>query len=497
MKKILTIILDGFGMRDKAEGNAIKEADMTCFNSLWDEYPHSFLKASETAVGLSEGQFGNSETGHQTIGAGRLIKQNETLVNDFLDSVVEENETFQKLLLNKEKDIHLMGLCSDGNVHCSMNSFIKLYKILVKKGFTKIHFHLITDGRDTFIHSAYKYIKQIEEEINKYKIGDIASICGRYYAMDRDKNFDRTKIYYDLVTKGMGINRIDIKTTLDKLYEKNITDEFISPIILNKDSLIKNEDVLIWLNHRADRGKQIITSFVDKEFNEFNRINTNELEVYSFLPLDKDIPTNNFIEEPIIKNTLGLYLSDLGLTQARIAESEKFPHVTYFFDSGYTGKIPKCTTFHIPSPKVATYDLKPEMSAIGITKKCIECMVQDYDFILMNFANPDMVGHTGDFTATVKACMSVDLCLSKIIEKAEENFYKVIILADHGNADIMFDEKGNVVTTHTLSEVPFIILDKNVVLKEKGDLTMVAPTILEYMDIALPEEMSETDNLFI
>lgn len=496
MKKILTIILDGFGMRNETEGNAIKDAEMSCFNNLWAEYPHSLLKASEEAVGLREGQFGNSETGHQTIGAGRLIKQNEVLVDEFLSGDVLENEVFEKLLQNKNKDIHLMGLCSDGNVHAGIDDALRLYELLVENGVKKIHFHVISDGRDTDIHTAYKYIHQIEELIDKHKVGNIATICGRYYAMDRDKNYDRTKIYYDLVTRGVGIKGIDINKTINKMYEKGITDEFLSPIVLDTSSLIKNGDVLIWLNYRADRAKQIVSSFVDSLFDGFNTYKMDELEVYSFFPIDKTIPTLNFIEEEYVKNPLGLYLSALGITQARIAETEKFPHVTYFFDGGYSGKIPKCNTFHIPSPNVATYDLKPEMSAIGVTKKCIECMVQDYDFILVNFANPDMVGHTGVYDAAVKACMAVDLCLNKIIEKAEENFYKVIILSDHGNVDMMIDENGNKVTTHTLAKVPFIIVDKTVSLKDEGDLTMVAPTILEYMDIAVPEEMKETDNLF-
>lgn len=496
MRKILTIIIDGFGYREEEFGNAIKDADMTSFNKLWEEYPHSLLNASEEAVGLNEGQFGNSETGHQTIGAGRLIKQNETLVNEFLKSDVLENETFQKLLLQKDKDIHLMGLCSDGNVHAGIDDFLNIYEKLVKNGFKKIHFHLITDGRDTKVDSSYSYISQIETLIKKHKIGNIATVCGRYYAMDRDKNYNRTKVYYDLVTRGVGISTVDIKKTINKMYEKNITDEFLSPIILDNESLIKNGDVLIWLNYRADRAKQIISSFTNSLFDGFKTYKMDKLEVYSFLPIDKEIPTLNFIEEQNVKNPLGLYLSDLGLTQARIAETEKFPHVTYFFDGGYNGKITKCNAFHIPSPDVATYDLKPEMSAIGVTKKCIECMVQDYDFILVNFANPDMVGHTGVYDAAVKACMAVDLCLAKIIEKAEENFYKVIILADHGNVDVMVDENNNPVTTHTLSKVPFIIVDKNVSLKKEGDLTMVAPTILEYMDIALPEEMKETEDLF-
>ncbi len=492
MKKILTIILDGFGLRDEEYGNAIKAANMTCFNKLWEEYPHSSLKASEEAVGLHEGQFGNSETGHATIGAGRLLKQNETLVDEFLRSNVLENEVFNEIISQKDKDIHLMGLCSDGNVHAGIDDFLNLYELLVNNGCKKIHFHLITDGRDTFVKSSYNYINKIEEAIKIKKVGNIGTICGRYYAMDRDKHYERTKLYYELVTRGVGNKTTNIKGIIDKYYEKGITDEFLGPILVNENALIKNGDILIWMNYRADRAKQIIASFTNPDFDGFNRRFLNNLEVYSFLPIDKEIKTKHFLNEVVVTNPLGLYLEKLDMTQARIAETEKYPHVTYFFDGGYSGKISKCSMFHIPSPHVATYDLKPEMSAIDVTKKCIECMIQDYDFILVNFANPDMVGHTGNFDATVKACMAVDLCLSKIVEKAEENFYKVIILADHGNADIMLDKNGGVVTTHTLSKVPFIILDKNVKLKENGDLTMVAPTILEYMDIAIPEEMKET-----
>ena len=289
----------------------------------------------------------------------------------------------------------------------------------------------------------------------------------------------------------------NIEKALNACYKINETDEFIRPLIINEEGKIKNGDVLLWMNYRADRSKQLLNAFVNLEYNNFSTLKMNELKVYSFFPIDKNIKTISFMERPIINNPLGLYLSELGFNQARISESEKFPHVTYFFDGGYKGKINKCNTYEITSPDVKTYDLKPEMSAIPVTKKAIECMVQDYDFILVNFANPDMVGHTGNFLATSKACMAVDLCLSKIIEKAEENFYKVILLADHGNADIMVDENNNIVTTHTLSKVPFIIMDENVKLKEEGDLTMVAPTILEYMEIAIPEEMQETDNLII
>ena len=494
MKKIVTIIFDGFGMRDEEKGNAIKAADMVNFNKYWNEYPHALLDASEEKVGLSQGQFGNSEVGHMTIGAGRLIKQNETIVDELLDNI-EDNETFQNLILENDKRVHLMGLCSDGNVHAGIDDFINMYNALVKNGFTKIYFHLITDGRDTNPMSAYNYIKMIEDEISKNNIGTIATICGRYYAMDRDDNYKRTNIYYDLVARAKGTEIKNIEKALNSCYKIQETDEFIRPLLVGENGKIKNGDILIWMNYRADRSKQILSAFTDPDYSNFSTLKMDNLKVYSFFPIDKNIETISFLEKPVVKNPLGLYLSELGFTQARIAETEKFPHVTYFFDGGYKGKINKCNTFEIPSPDVKTYDLMPQMSAIPVTKKVIECMMQDYDFILVNFANPDMVGHTGNFIAASKACMAVDLCLSKIVEKAEENFYKVILLADHGNADIMIDENDQPVTTHTLSKVPFILMDGNVKLKDEGDLTMVAPTILEYMEIALPEEMKETESL--
>ena len=496
MKKIVTIVFDGFGMRDEEKGNAVKAADMVNFNKFWNKYPHALLDASEEKVGLSKGQFGNSEVGHMTIGAGRLVKQNETIVNELLASI-EENEIFKDLIKENGKRIHLMGLCSDGNVHAGVDDFINMYNALIKNGFTKIYFHLITDGRDTNPMSAYKYIKMIEDEINKNNIGAIATICGRYYAMDRDDNYKRTNLYYDLVTRAKGTAIKNIEKALNSCYKIKETDEFIRPLLVNEEGKIKNDDILIWMNYRADRSKQILSALTDPDYSNFNTLKMDNLKVYSFFPVDKNINTISFLEKPIVKNPLGLYLSELDFTQARIAESEKFPHVTYFFDGGYKGKINKCNTFEIPSPNVKTYDLMPEMSAIQVTKKVIECMMQDYDFILVNFANPDMVGHTGNFIAASKACMAVDLCLSKIVEKAEENFYKVILLADHGNADIMIDENDQPVTTHTLSKVPFILMDENVKLKDEGDLTMVAPTILEYMEIALPEEMKETESLIV
>lgn len=497
MKKILTIILDGFGYREEEKGNAILAAHMKTFTELWNKYPHALLEASEEAVGLSKGQAGNSEVGHMTIGAGRLLKQSEMLVNDFLKEPDMENANVIKLLENKDKDIHIMGLCSDGNIHAGVDDFLSMYKFLIDNGFTKIHFHLITDGRDTGVHDAMKYINMIKDIIVEYGVGDIVSICGRYYAMDRDENWDRTKAYYDLVVGGKGLSSINIEKSINSSYEKGITDEFIKPIICSKNT-IKNGDIIMWMNYRADRAKQILSSIVNwSTFEGFSTENMKDTLVFSFLPVDKKIKTYNLIEPVVVKNSLGLYLSELDFTQARIAESEKFPHVTYFFDGGVDGKIKGCDKFHIPSPNVATYDLKPEMSCVEVTKRVILSMNNDYDFILVNFANPDMVGHTGNMDAATKACMAVDMCLNKIMEKAEDNFYKVVILADHGNADIMINDDGSICTTHTTSVIPFILCDEKVKLQKTGSLVNVAPTILDYMDIAIPKEMEGTESLIV
>ncbi len=497
MKKILTIILDGFGYREEEKGNAILAAHMKTFTELWNKYPHALLEASEEAVGLSKGQAGNSEVGHMTIGAGRLLKQSEMLVNDFLKEPDMENANVIKLLENKDKDIHIMGLCSDGNIHAGVDDFLSMYKFLIDNGFTKIHFHLITDGRDTGVHDAMKYINMIKDIIIEYGVGDVVSICGRYYAMDRDENWDRTKAYYDLVVGGKGLSSINIEKSINSSYEKGITDEFIKPIICSKNT-IKNGDIIMWMNYRADRAKQILSSIVNwSTFEGFSTENMKDTLVFSFLPVDKKIKTYNLIEPVVVKNSLGLYLSELDFTQARIAESEKFPHVTYFFDGGVDGKIKGCDKFHIPSPNVATYDLKPEMSCVEVTKRVILSMNNDYDFILVNFANPDMVGHTGNMDAATKACMAVDMCLNKIMEKAEDNFYKVVILADHGNADIMINDDGSICTTHTTSVIPFILCDEKVKLQKTGSLVNVAPTILDYMDIAIPKEMEGTESLIV
>lgn len=487
-------------MREEKQGNAILAANPTHFLDVWEKYPHSLLAASEEPVGLLEGQFGNSEIGHMTIGAGRKLPQDIDRIHNYLDNEIREDEKYLDLLKkikSKSGRVHIMGLFSDGKVHSDKDHFLKLYEHLVEDGIKEIYFHLITDGRDTKTTSAYEYIKELEDKIKENKRGSIATICGRFYAMDRDDKLDRTKKYYDLITKGTGALIKNIENSLHTCYEKNVTDEFIPPLLIDQNGLIKDDDCLLWMNYRTDRAKQILASFTNLEYNSFPVVRYNNLDVYSFIPIDKKIETEYFLEETVVKNPLGLYLADLGLTQARIAETEKYAHVTYFFDGMYEGSIENCAKILVPSLNIKTYDLDPRMSVVEVAKKTIDCMEKDIDFVLVNFASPDMVGHTGNYEATIKAIMAVDVCLEKILEAATNNFYKVIITADHGNADTMLDEENNIVTTHSLAKVPFIILDENVKLKSEGDLTNIAPTILDYMDIKKTKEMKDTESLIL
>lgn len=500
MKKVIMVILDGFGINENEYGNAIKQSNMDCYNELFEEYPHAILQASGEYVGLPDDQFGNSEVGHMTIGAGRKLKQDITLCNELLGStLIEHDEKLLNFLDNLHENggkLHLMGLVSDGGVHSDIKYMKNFITHLKAMGVKELFFHVITDGRDTSTMSATTYIQSLEATMKEVGLGKIATICGRYYAMDRDNKWDRTKIYSDLILHGKGVKINSYATGIKACYKKEVTDEFLPPIIINEKGLIEENDGLIWLNFRGDRARQILNVLKNEEFDEYKVKVPNNLSVLTLVNVPNTKNLINLIEPEESIYSMGEYLSDLGLKQARIAETEKYAHVTFFFNGGEKTKLKGCDNFLIPSPKVATYDLKPNMSVEEVTEKTIKCLEKDYDFILVNIANPDMLGHTGNLEATKKSLETVDQCLKKIVEAVDNNFYKLIVTADHGNCDEMLTKDGEKITTHSTNPVPFIICDKHVNLKHRGDLTQIAPTILKYMDIAIPKSMKETKTLF-
>ena len=502
MKKILMIILDGFGMRDEENGNAVKLSNMEFFNSLWENYPHALLKASEHYVGLPDGQFGNSEVCHQVIGLGHKVKQKITMINEAIeDKSINDNVEFQDMINHVnmyDSTLHLMGLTSDGGVHSHIGYMKEIIKLLKENNIKKVVFHAITDGRDTFRTSSIKYLNEIDNLLKELNIGYIGTIVGRFYAMDRDNKWERTKVYYDLVTEGKGYKIKSYEIAIKSCYTKGVTDEFLPPLVLNSDVTFKENDALLWLNFRPDRARQILNSLTHPKFYDFRVNRPNNFKVYTMFKQD-DVPNVKHLFELKHEDLypIGKYFADLGLTQARIAETEKYSHVTYFFNSELAKEFEGQDNYLVPSPKVKTYDETPLMSAREVTHKVKEALEKDYDFILVNYANPDMLGHTGNLDATITSLQGLDKLLEDVCTCAEDNFYKVFILADHGNCDEMLNDKGEIITTHSLAEVPFIIIDKSLNLKRTGDLTMVAPTLLKYMDIALPKSMSETKDLFI
>lgn len=499
MKKILMIILDGFGYREEEHGNAIKRANMKTFNKVFEEYPHSILEASGEAVGLPANLFGNSEVCHEVIGCGKKIKQNITIANESINENLKNNENFIKMINHTKENnstLHLMGLLSDGGVHSHIEYMKNLIPILKEEGITKVVFHAITDGRDTAPTEAIKYIKEMDDLLRSNEIGYVGTVCGRFYAMDRDEKWERTRVYADLVLNNKGLKILNYETAIINCFKKGLTDEFLPPLIL-KESSINEHDTVCWLNFRTDRARQILKVLTEPDFNYFPIKTLNNVLVTTLFKVPEINAPHLFLEDETDVYSIGEYFSDLGLTQARIAESEKFNHVTYFFNALKSKKFKNCDNFLIPSPKVMSYDETPEMSLPDVVKQVKKCLSKDYDFVLLNIANPDMVGHTGNFKACIDALDFVDKSLEEILESAEENFYKVIITADHGNIDTMLNENDEPVKTHSTNPVPFIMLDEKIELKEKGDLTMVAPTILKYMDIAIPKEMKETKTLLV
>lgn len=474
MKPVLLCILDGVGIREEKLGNAFKNANTPNFDFLWENYPHAVLNASEEYVGLPKGQMGNSEVGHTNIGAGRIVYQSLELINkSFKNHEIDNNEKLLEIISyvkKNNKKLHIMGLTSDGGIHSHIDHLNGIISIAQKHGLEdKIFIHAITDGRDTLYNSSYSYIEKLKSQ-------NIASISGRYYAMDRDKRYERTNLYFDTIT-GNNITNMSIKDYINNSYANNETDEFIKPALFIKDGKIEKDDALIWINFRPDRAIQIV-----------NKIISYGTKVLTMMKINNEISAPYLFSHEKIKNTLGEYLSNLGYTQARIAETEKYAHVTYFFDGGETLNLKGCDQILIPSPKVATYDLKPEMSAYEITDTLLK-KIDNYDFIILNFANGDMVGHTGNYEKAIEAVEHVDICLGKIINKINEKHGLLIITADHGNCDYMFDKEGNIITSHSLSVVPFIVMKKDLTLTN-GNLSDIASTILELCNIDIPKEMT-------
>lgn len=493
MKKVLLCVLDGVGLSKIKDGNALINANKPNIDYLMKEYPNKGINASGTFVGLPDGQMGNSEVGHLTIGAGRIIYQSLELINRAIkDDSFYSNESFLNAIRHAKENnskLHIMGLLSDGGVHSHINHIKALLKLCKKEDFSNVYFHIFTDGRDTFKESSISYIDDLNNEINELGIGKICTISGRYYAMDRDKRWDRLKKCYDVIVNNTGNKCDDYKKYITDSYEKGITDEFIEPVIIDDSGKIEENDSIIWANFRPDRAIQILRSLVDPNFDGFDRKIFNNLYLTTMMYVSDDVKSDIAFKKEIIDNTLGIYLSKLGKKQLRIAETEKYAHVTYFFDGGRDLDLNLCDRVLIPSPKVATYDLKPEMSARKITSNLLERMDNNYDFIFLNFANGDMVGHTGNYDMTKKAIETIDEMIGKLYKKCMEDEYLFIITADHGNAEEMIDENGNVVTSHTTNLVPFIVTDKNLNIENVNKLSDIAPFILNYMNLNLPDEM--------
>lgn len=494
MKPVLLAILDGFGIREDKKGNAIKQAHTPNYTKLLEMYPNSKLDASGSLVGLPDGQMGNSEVGHMNIGAGRLVYQPQELINANIRSKgFYKNEEILKVISHAKKNgskLHIMGLISDGGVHSHINHLMALLDMCKENKVEELYLHLFTDGRDVAAESAYKYIKIIEDKLQEINLGKIASIGGRYYAMDRDNNYDRLKKGYDAIVNATGVEISSIKEYIEDSYKNNITDEFLLPAVVEKSGKIEENDGVIVFNYRKDRLKEILTALTNPAFDKMEVKRFANVKVVTMLPVVESVIASHAFDDPKLTNILGEYIEKQGLSQLRIAETEKYAHVTFFFDGGKEVDYKNEKKILIPSPKVATYDLKPEMSIYELTDTLLKELTENsYDLVILNFANCDMVGHTGDLAAAIKAVEAVDENLGRVYEKIQELNGLLIVTADHGNCELMIDENNEIVTSHTTNKVPFIICNNNYQVKD-GKLGDIAPTILKIMDLEIPEEMT-------
>lgn len=499
MKPIVLTILDGFGLREEKHGNAIKQASLPTFDYLWEKYPHSELAASGEDVGLPNNQMGNSEVGHLNIGAGRIVFQPlQIITNSINDNTFFDNSKLIDVIdhvNNNDSKLHILGLLSDGGVHSHINHIFALIELAKKKNIKKLYIHIFTDGRDTLPNVCKKYVSMLQEKISELKIGCIASISGRFYAMDRDNKWERTKKAYDVLVNGIGFCSSNINSVIDNNFNKKIYDEFVEPTLIDKEGIIDSNDGIIFANFRSDRATQLLTAITNPNFKQFETKKISNIKLVSLMPCSSMVVGDSAFQLPLLKNTLGTYLSSLSYEQLRIAETEKYNHVTYFFDGEKDTLLDNCDRILVKSPRVETYDLSPRMSAEEITTNLINAIEKNkYDFILLNFANADMVGHTGNMKATIEGLETVDECLKKIYDKVQEKAGLLIVTADHGNAEYMLDDNDNIITAHTTNKVPFIICN-NFYSIANGKLGDIAPTILKIMNVEIPKEM--TGNILI
>ncbi len=502
---VVLAILDGWGYREDISDNAIKSASTPVMDSLLHAYPNTLISASGSDVGLPDGQMGNSEVGHLTIGSGRIIQQELVRISNIVSNnklgLVNELKEIADSLKKNNSTLHITGLCSDGGVHSHIDHLLGLIKWASENSIKKVAIHIITDGRDTPAKSATKYLNQIDSCIKKYNTGEIASICGRYWIMDRNLLWDRTeKAYVNLTDKDIKITNISPQDYIQKSYDQNITDEFIEPIRLS-DNYLKDGDSMICFNFRPDRARQIIKSLSDKEFSEFERKVFPDLELVTFTQYDPNFPVKVAFPPESLNNFIGQIVSENGLKQYRTAETEKYPHVTYFFNGGVEIPLPGEERHLVPSPRVATYDMEPEMSAEELTISCAKAIKSgNYAFVVINFANPDMVGHTGNMDATIKAIETVDKCIGQIVNATGEMGGSILITADHGNAEVMKGPAGEPWTAHTVNKVPLIFIEgekrkipnmgNEIYLRDNAGLADIAPTLLQLLNLPIPKEMT-------
>jgi len=495
-KPVSLIILDGFGYSPVDEGNAVVAAKTPNIDRYMANYPNNVIYCSGMDVGLPDGQMGNSEVGHTNIGAGRVVYQELTRITKSIkDGDFFENEALIAAIENCKKNdsaLHTFGLVSDGGVHSHNEHLYGLLELAKKSGLTKVYVHCFLDGRDVPPTSGADYVAQLEEKIKEIGVGKIASVMGRYYAMDRDNRWERVGKAYAAMALGEGAKAIDAVGAIKASYKEDITDEFVVPTVIEGTDHIKENDSVVFFNFRPDRAREITRTFVDPDFDGFER-KYFPVHYVCFTQYDASMPNVDIAFKPTkLDNTFGEYISRAGLKQLRIAETEKYAHVTFFFNGGVETVCDGEDRALIPSPKVATYDLQPHMSAYEVTEECVKRINSgNYDVIILNFANCDMVGHTGVFDAAVAAVEAVDTCLGKVVDAILAQGGVAVVTADHGNAEQMLDEDGNVQTAHSTNVVPLILIgDVDAELKESGRLADIAPTLLDLLEMDKPSSMT-------